>query len=109
MSILNSIKKSDTGKDILDCPEKIVAWIEYKLEIQKAEANKNRYSHNPYIDLSNCVIYTQTYNEKPALTNLCDLAGKLGCIIKTTKENHKFHQAPGANHPDAPSPLTPNR
>lgn len=89
---IEDIKISNTKKYILDCPEKIVFWIKHKLEIQKSEAKENGFPHYPFIDLSDCVISTRSFNGNPVLTNLCDIAGKIDCIIETTKENHKFHQ-----------------
>lgn len=92
MTIISNIKKSDTGKSILDSPGKIVEWIEYKLVKQESEAENNRQPHIPYIDLSNCIIYTQSFNGKPGLTNLCDIAGKISCITETHNGSNKFHQ-----------------
>lgn len=91
-NILAQIVKDQSGKSILDCPEKIVAWIEHKFEEQKIQDLKIQQPHTPRIDLSNCVVYTQTHDGKPSMTNLCDIAGKIDCVIDTIKEKNKFHQ-----------------
>lgn len=91
-NILAQIVKDQSGKSILDCPEKIVAWIEHKFDEQKIQDLKIQQPHTPRIDLSNCVVYTQTHDGKPSMTNLCDIAGKIDCVIETIKEKNKFHQ-----------------
>ncbi len=92
-NILAQIKTDDlSGKSILDSPEKIVAWIEHKFEEQKIQDLEIQQPHTPRIDLSNCIVYTQTHDGKPSMTNLCDIAGKISCVIDTISEVNKFHQ-----------------
>lgn len=92
-NILAQIKTDDlSGKSILDSPEKIIAWIEHKFEEQKIQDLEIQQPHTPRIDLSNCIVYTQTHDGKPSMTNLCDIAGKISCVIDTISEDNKFHQ-----------------
>lgn len=61
----------------LNNSDKIIRWIKYKLEEQTIEY-QNQESHPPlpihqYINLSNCAISTTTLDDKPSLTNLCDI------------------------------------
>ena len=93
---IQDIEIDENGRRVLNTPDKIVRWIQYQFEEQTT-----KHSRTPeipvyhYIDLSNCVVSTHEHDNKPSLMNLCEIAGKIDCVINTYDEypNHtKFHQ-----------------
>ena len=93
---IDDIVVNDSGLRVLDSADKIVRWIEYQYEEQEINHILNpEIPFHRYIELSSCVISTRSYDGKPSLMNLCDIAGKIECVIKTSKDYpHKtpFHQ-----------------
>lgn len=93
---VDDILSDDNDRRILDSTDKIIRWINYQYEEQEIKHEENTdIPYRRYIDLSNCIICTRTTDGKPALTNLCDLAGKIECVVNTYNDYpHKtrFHQ-----------------
>jgi len=81
------------NKRLLDSVDKIVFWIEYQLEEQEKASLKNNMPPFRCINLSKCIIYTDTTQDgKPTMTNLYLLAGKINCIKDKTNQESPFHQ-----------------
>lgn len=87
---VSDIEIDSNGRRVLDTPDKIVRWIKYRFEEQDLEI---KYSGIPssskdlrHIDLCNCVLYTEEYQGVPASMDLRDIAGKIDCIVDTSKE-----------------------
>ena len=92
------IIKGDDGNDrhLLDSADKIIHWINKKFEDQANTNAENPERERPlFIDLSNCIICTVVHDNNPSMTNICELAGKIDCIVNTTgryyDEKSKFH------------------
>lgn len=89
---LDDIKR-DESRWVLDSVDKIVFWIEYQLEEQEKASLKNNMPPFKCINLSKCIIYTDTTQDgKPTMTNLYLLAGKINCIKDKTNQESPFHQ-----------------
>lgn len=73
---ISDITRDENGKTILDNISKIVRWIKFKHEEQKADYNNRKDFELPFepsIDLSKCVINTTCHDGKPSLTILSDI------------------------------------
>lgn len=93
---VQDIEVDENGRHILNTPDKIVRWIIYQFEEQAIISSRD--TEMPpyhYIDLSNCVVSTIEFDDKPASMNLCEVAGKIECIINTSNKCPNctpFHQ-----------------
>lgn len=88
-------------RHILDSPNKIIRWINYKFQEQIKKHKKQRENGLPLyrcIDLSNCIINTSYNNGEPSLTNLCDIIYEnenvklLDCFINNGYGNKYYHE-----------------
>ena len=93
---IQDIEVDENERHILNTPDKIVRWITYQFEEQAIISFGDReIPPYHYIDLSNCVVSTTGVDAKPALMNLCEIAGKIECIINTSNkcpDCTPFHQ-----------------
>ncbi len=82
--IQEEICEDGKKRHLLDSPSKIIRWIKYQFAIQqKNNKDHPERSTQDYIDISDCIICTQLHDNKPAMTNISDLAGEIDCIIKS--------------------------
>lgn len=93
---VQDIEVDKNGRHILNTPDKIVRWIIYQFEEQAIISSSDpEIPPYHYIDLSNCVVSTTDVDAKPALMNLCEIAGKIEYIINTSNkcpDCTPFHQ-----------------